>query len=791
MAHTIRRVAVLGAGVMGTGIATHLANAGVESLLFDITPEGAEDPRVLARKGIAAALKSKPPALFAPERAGLVKPCCFDLDAELLASCDWIVEVVVERLDIKEKVFKWVADNRRPGSIVSSNTSGISLAAMAETMPEEMRRHFLVTHFFNPVRYMRLLELVTGPDTDPEVTASIAAFGERALGKGIVYAKDTPNFIANRIGTYGMGAAMRAMADSDLTIEAVDAIFGPAMGRPSSAVFKTGDIVGIDTLVHVFRNVYDNAPEDPERDVFQLPEWVHTLVASGGLGRKSGGGFYKRTKGPDGRKVDLTLDTATGEYRPKDKPRFGSLGKARGEDDPRRAVATVVYADDIAAQVAWRCTADTLIYAAANIPGIADDVVNVDRAMRWGFGWDIGPFETWDAIGVERSVARMKEEGRAIPAWVEAMLAAGRTSFYARDDAGRMTAWGIDGQAHPVPGSPGRVMVADLKAGGAAVVYRNGSSTLVDMGDGALLLEFHSKMNALDELIFENLEKGLDMLDEGKFEAMVIGNQGGKAFCAGANVLMILMHAMQQNWSAIDEGLVRLQAALQRAKYSTRPVVTAPYSLTLGGGAEVAMHSSATRAGGELYMGLVEVGVGLIPGGGGCKEVVMRYCGDLPQDANYDSTPLVQKAFERIGLAKVTSSVEEARAWGYLRKTDSVTMDIDALLGDAKALALGLAASGYQPPPKRTAKLPGPGGRSAIELFLHQMHDGGYATEHDVTVGKKLAWVLTGGDIPAGTVVTEDRMLELEREAFLSLCGDAKSVARMQHFLQKGKPLRN
>lgn len=803
MAPRIRRVAVLGAGVMGAGIAAHLANAGIDSLLYDIVPSDAgDDPKArnrLALEGIGGLAKSKPSLLFRKGDAARIGARNYEDHGEELASVDWIVEVVVERLDIKRKVFEWVAKHRRPGTIVSSNTSGIKLADMVADMPEEMAQHFLVTHFFNPVRYMRLLEIVSGPQTKPEVVAQMAEFGEKTLGKGIVYAKDTPNFVANRIGTYGMASVFRHMKEAGLTVEQVDKIFGPALGRPKSAVFRTADIVGLDTLAHVFRNLHEYLVEDEERDIFVLPDAVAKLIEKGATGEKAGAGFYKKIK-KGGKSEILALDTTTLEYREQDKVRFDSLGKARKADKVGDSVKIMVHGEDDAAKAAWRVTADTLIYSAnrvapgsqpgEGIPEIADDVVNVDRAMRWGFAWDLGPFETWDAIGVRQSVQRMKEEGRAVPAWVDAMLEAGRESFYARDADGTMTFWKQSGGAEPVPVSPGILLLPDHKAK-SGVVERNTSASLLDLGDGVLGLEFHSKMNALDELIIGLYGKALDRLDNGEFDALVVGNQDGRAFCAGANVLMILMGAMQGQWDQIENQVNSLQQLMMRAKYSDKPVVTAPHGLTLGGGAEVTMHSAATQASGELYMGLVEVGVGLIPGAGGCKEMVVRYLGDVPQDIDYDPNPFVQKAFERIGMAKVATSAEEARDMGFLRPTDRITMNSEAVVHDAKQLALGLVTAGYRAPRPRTVKVPGPTGRAAIELFLYQMREGGYATEHDVTVGKKLAGVLTGGDVPWGTVRTEQDLLDLEREAFLSLCGDPKSQARMQHMLQTGKPLRN
>jgi 3-hydroxyacyl-CoA dehydrogenase len=795
MTQPIRRVAVLGAGIMGTGIAAHLANAGVESILFDMVPADAKAStdkkarNALAIKAIDAAKKSKPASFFEPGRAALVTPANYDDHGALLGTCDWVVEVVVERLDIKHKVYEWVAANIAPTAVLSSNTSGIPLSDLASKMPADLKKRFLITHFFNPVRYMRLLELVSSPDTEPAIVDRLAAFGEKALGKGIVFAKDTPNFIANRVGLYGIASVFHHIDRLGLGVTAADTILGQPMGRPKSAVFRTADVVGIDTLMHVFDNLYTNAVNDEERHRFIAPDYVKKLVADGNIGSKSGTGFYKKVKGGGGSDI-LALDLKTGQYAAEEKPRYASVGKVRGEDDPGKRTAGMVYSDDVAGQLAWAVTADTLIYAANRIPEIADDVVNIDRGMKWGFGWDQGPFETWDSIGVAKSVAKMEAEGRAVPTWVKDMLAKGRQSFYERGADGVVTFWEKSGKATPLPRSAGHLILADKKAQGA-VVARNTSATLVDLGDGVLGLEFHSKMNALDELIIGQYALALDKLDAGEFDALVVGNQDGRAFCAGANVLMILMGAMQGQWDQIGASVATLQNLVMRAKYSQKPVVTAPFGLTLGGGAEVAMHSAATRAAGELYMGLVEAGVGLIPGAGGCKEMIVRHLGDIPQDVDYDPNPFVQKVFERIGLAKVSTSAEEARQMGFLRPTDALTLDPDALIADAKQTALGLVKMGYVPPQKRTVKLPGRSGAAAIEAFLDQMKHGGYATPHDVTVGKKLAWVLTGGDVPAGTVRTEQDLLDLEREAFLSLAGEAKSQERMQHMLQKGKPLRN
>jgi 3-hydroxyacyl-CoA dehydrogenase len=794
MNKAIQRVAVLGSGVMGSGIAAHLANAGIDTLLYDIVPkDGGDTPAArsaIAAAGLRAAVKSRPPALYDKAYASRITPCNYDDHGSLLADCDWIVEVVVERLDIKQHVFRWVAEHRTKGTILSSNTSGIKIDDMTAEMDQELREHFLVTHFFNPVRYMKLLELVPGPDTQAAVIARLTDFGANTLGKGLVTGNDTPNFIANRIGTFGMASTFHHMAKLGLGVEAVDAILGTSMGRPKSAVFRTADLVGLDTLKHVFANVYDNAPEDERRDWFVVPDYLTSLINSDRMGDKSGAGFYKKTK-IDGKRAILALDVETLEYRPKEKVRLECIGAARKADKLADKLKAMVYgnAEDPGANLAWAVTADTLIYSANRIPEIAADIVNVDNAMKWGFGWDMGPFETWDAIGVAESVAKMEAEGRTVPAWVKSMLASGRTSFYSRDDAGRNFA-ATNGDISALPQNPRHLKLSELKRAGREI-ERNVSASIIDLGDGVLNLEFHSKMNALDDMIFVQFDKAFELLESDNYRALVIGNQDPKAFCAGANLLMILMSAMQQDWQAIENNLNQLQQTMMRAKYSSKPVVTAPHGLTLGGGAEVTMHSAATVAAGELYLGLVEVGVGLIPGAGGCKELTMRYLGDVPQDIDYDPTPFMAKAFERIAMAKVSSSAQEARNWGYLRPSDRIVLDSDALLAEAKQLALGLAISGYRAPAQRTVKVPGTTGQAAIELFLYGMREGGYATPHDIVVGEKLASVMAGGDVPAGTVRTEQDLLDLEREAFLSLCGEANTIARIQHMLQTGKPLRN
>ncbi len=792
MGFEIKKVAVLGAGVMGQGIAAHLANAGIPSVLYDIVPSDApdHDRSRLAREGIINATRLKPAAFYKKSDAALITAANYEDHADLLAGCDWIIEVVVENLAIKSKVFEWVGKNRKPGSIVSSNTSGIPLAAMADGMSDEMRQHFLVSHFFNPVRYMRLLELVAGAGTLPEIVDTIAEFGEKVLGKGIVFCKDTPNFVANRIGVHGIISVFHHMERLGLSIEVVDSIFGTPMGRPASAVFRTADMVGLDTLVHVIKNVYDGCPDDEQRDFFQPPAWLLRMLEEGALGSKTGKGFYQKIK-KDGKSIILARNLATGEYAPKKKVRLDSIGKARGKNSPGESIKALISARDEGAALAWACTADTLIYSANRLHEVADDIVNIDRAMRWGFGYELGPFEAWDAIGVKESIARMEAEGRKVPTWVEEMLAAGRSSFYVSDESGNLTYWDpVEATGRPVPMSEKWFFIKDHK-NKETTLASNASASIVDIGEQVMLLEFHSKFNSIDDEILDMYERAMDELDSGRWAGLVVGNQGGRAFCAGANLFAVGMAAMSMQWDVLETMVKRLQDILDRAKYSSKPVVTAPWGLTLGGGAEIAMQSSATQAAGELYMGLVEVGVGVIPAGGGCKEMLARYLGDIPEGTEYDPNPFVQAAYKNIALAKVATSAEEARAMAYLRPSDRLTIDPDALIHDARNVALGLSIAGYKPPRRRRFLLPGPGGKAAIELFLYQMQQGGWATEHDVVVGKKLAHVMTGGDIPSKTWMTEEQILELEREAFMSLCGMRKTQARIQHMLSKGKPLRN
>jgi 3-hydroxyacyl-CoA dehydrogenase len=796
MGRRIRKVAVLGAGVMGSGIAGHLANAGVRCVLLDIVPPNpgpADDVSSAAFRNRFAAsavdrmLKAKPAPLFRAAAKDLIEVGNFEDHLNKVSDCDWIIEVVKEDLTVKQALFEKLEALRQPQAIVSSNTSGLSVASMLNGRSASFRQHFLVTHFFNPVRYMKLLELVAGPETEAWVIELIHAFGEEKLGKGIVYGKDTTNFIANRIGVYGMMKTMSTMLEMGLGVEDVDAIFGPALGRPKSAVFRTADLVGLDTFAHVAKNCWDTLPDDEERSVFQMPEFVSALIAAGRLGDKSGAGFYKKVRGESGSDI-LVLNPATGEYQAKTSPRWDTIGKARKAKDLRGKIQAMLAGEDQAAELARRVTLAVLAYAARRIPEIADDVVNIDRGMRWGFGWDVGPFETWDAIGVERGVAMMTKLGIDVPQWVTAMLASGRTSFYGVDGVND-TFWDIgSAKAHPVPESRRAVRVDVIRRTDKKVAS-NAGATLWDMGDGIALLEFHTKMNSIDDQVIKMMHLAVDK-SEADFRGLVIGNDGGN-FSAGANIMALLMGAKMGRWDDIRSMITGFQQANQRMRYSSVPVVSAPYGLTLGGGAEAAMGANAIQASAELYMGLVEVGVGVIPGGSGTLQMLRNVFGAYATDAQFDPTPFLARAFMNIGTAKVSMSAEEALELGFLQPGDSISMNRDFLLSDAKAKAIGMAESGFRPPRALGFRLPGRSGKATIDMMLYNMELNGQVSAHDRLIGSKLAGVLTGGDASPGALVSEERLLELEAEAFLSLTGEEKTQARLAYMLENGKPLRN
>ncbi len=781
MSTPIKKVAVLGTGVMGSQIAAHLANAGIPSLAFDISQE-------IAEKGIQTATKIKPAAFYNPKSVKLITPCNFDDHLEKLKEVDWVIEAVVERLDIKQSLFKKISPYLKENAIVTSNTSGISIKDMTEGMPENFRKRFLVTHFFNPPRYMHLLEIVPGEDTLPEVTDTMVAFCENVLGKGIVYAKDTPNFIANRIGVYGMMATLQVARKMRLSVEEVDALTGPVLGRPKSATFRTADVVGLDTLAHVANTAYDNCPDDEKREIFKIPGFLQKMIENKWLGQKSGQGFYKK----EGKEI-LALNLDSLEYHPRKKVRFDGIRIAKRYHTTAGKINALVYNPDKAGEFVWEILANTLIYSANRIPEIADDIVNVDNALKWGFGWEMGPFETWDAIGVEKSVQRMKEEGKPVPQWVEEMLQSGHKHFYTVQD-GRTFFYDLHQKSYQPVKLSEKVIHLSLEKAKERVIRENWSASLIDLGDGVLCAEFHSiaqpDFNPLDPAMFDLLQEALELIPTQGYKGLVIGNQG-KHFSAGANLAMILELCRAKEWSTIEALSRSFQDIGQQLKYSDFPVVSAPFNMCLGGGFEITAAANRIVASAELYVGAVEVGVGLIPGGGGTLRVLLNFI-DKMQKVRSGPFPPVQKAFETIGFAKVSSSAAEGIPMGYLTKQDRIVINPDHLIYEAKQTVLEMAA-GYQPPePRKEIYLPGEGGRLAIEGTLDAMLKQGAISEHDLLIGKNLAYVLTGGD-KAGftTPVDEQYLLDLEREAFVQLCQETKSQERMAYMLKTGKPLRN
>jgi 3-hydroxyacyl-CoA dehydrogenase len=800
MEKKIKKAAVLGSGVMGATIAAHLANVGIPSIMLDIVPNKLtpeeekkgltfKDPAIrnrLATMGKQNLLKLRPAPLAVPEFASLIGVGNFEDHLSRLAEVDWIIEVVVENLKIKQDLFKKVAAVRKPGTIVSSNTSGIPIKDICVGMDLEFRQHFLGTHFFNPPRYMKLLEIIPIEETLPEVVEFMARFGERVLGKGIVYAKDSPNFIANRIGIFGMLYLMKTMVQDGYSIEEVDAITGQPMGRPKSAAFGTTDLVGLDTFAHVAKNLYENATKDEMREIFQVPDFVQKMLEKNWLGNKTGQGFYKRIKSEAG-KEKLVLDYKTMEYRPSQKVKFPSLDAAKAASGAGKA-KTLIYGEDRAGQFAWKITSESLLYAARRIPEIADDIYNVDNAMKWGFNWEAGPFESWDALGVEESVARMKKEGKEVPPLVKSLLEKKEKAFYQKKD-GQLSFFDLKtGRYKKVPEKPEIILLPSLKDR-KKEVKSNAGASLIDMGDGVACLEFHTFMNAIGQEIIEMVHESLKIVEK-DFVGMVIGNHAER-FSVGANLLMLVGEIVKSNWAGIDAAIKAIQDAMMAMKYFEKPIVAAPHGLTLGGGCEVCLSSHRIVAALETYMGQVEVGVGLLPGAAGNKEVYIRCIEGIPDGVNVDLLPFLRKAFENIAMAKVSTSAEEGRKLGFLRPTDRVIANVDHLLYDAKQTVLAMVQEGFKPPRPRLIPVAGDGGRAAIKYMANTMATGGFITEYEEFIAGKLAYILTGGDVLAGAMITEQRMLDLEREAFVSLCGEKKTQERITHMLKTNQPLRN
>ncbi len=806
MRKDIRRVGVLGAGVMGSGIAAHLANVGVPVLMLDIVPpkltEGDEkagltrdDPRFrnkLALAGLQGIKKSRPALIYSKRFLDLIEVGNFDDDWDRLAECDWIIEVVVERLDIKQKVFARLEEVRRPGTWVTSNTSGLSIAGMTEGRSDDFKKHFLVTHFFNPVRYMRLLELVAGDETSPEIVEQLADFGRFRLGKGIVYGKDTPNFVGNRIGVHAIMATIHAMMEMDYQADEVDAITGPALGHPKSASFGTIDLVGLDVLAHVVHTLDEGCPDDEAHALFTMPKFVTEMIEKGALGRKAKGGFYKREKGPKGEKINLVLDWKTGEYRPKQRPDIPALKKSRGIHDVRERVRTVVFADDRAGAFAWKVTGQSLAYASHRLGEIADTIVDIDNALKWGFNWELGPFELWDTLGVATVVERLEKDGFAPAPWVKKMLAAGHESFYKVSAAGRKFFDPRKGDYvdEPVPDS--FIVLDYLKRDENKVIYSNAGASLVDLGDGVACVEFHSalqpKLNPIDDQIMDVMYKGVEVAER-DFRGLVIHHQG-ENFCAGANLLMILEGINAHAWRDIDAMIRRFQGMTTGLRYARVPVVTAPFGFTFGGGCEITMGGDRVCAAAETYIGLVEVGVGLIPAGGGCRFMIERVLDGIDKPI-LSNLPFIQTAFENIGMAKVATSGEEAKERKFLRPTDHIEVNRDQQLWTAKRMAIALAEEGYYPPMRQKFHLPGKEGVATLKMMLHNMKVTHWISSHDETIATRLGNILCGGDTTINDPVDEQTILDLEREVFLSLCGEPKTQDRIKHMLINNKPLRN
>jgi 3-hydroxyacyl-CoA dehydrogenase len=758
----MRSVAVLGAGTMGAQIAAHFANAGVPVLLLDLTRE-------IAREGLKRARGLKPDPFFTPEAAGLVATGGFDTDFDRLEGVDWILEAVVEQLDVKRGLIERIETVRRAGTIVTSNTSGIPIGVISSGRSAEFRRHWLGTHFFNPPRYLQLLEVIPTEDTDPAVVAQVSQFADHRLGKGVVVAKDTPNFIANRIGLYGVISVMKALEVGTLTIEDIDAITGPALGRPKSATFRTMDIAGLDVLGHVARNLLTQLPRD-EAERFALPPLVRTLIDKGWVGEKSGQGFYKRQKTASGSEI-LTLDPSTLTYRAKQSPRLPSLDAARAIEDPAERTKTLFLGQDQVGAFLRSTLGELLLYAARVAPEIAHSIDDVDRAMRWGFGWELGPFEIWDAIGVREVLAAI--EAGVPPPLVADVLSAGRNRF--RDGA-------------LPPAGPGRQLLGRAKERGG-VVKKNAGGSLVDLGDGVLAVEFHSKLNTVGGDTLEMLHAGVREATA-NFSALVIGNDAPN-FSAGANLMLLLLEAQEGNWDEIEMMVRSFQGATQALRYADVPVIACPAGMTLGGGCEIALHGDRIQAAAESYIGLVEAGVGLIPAGGGAKEMLARSVDGLT-DPRADLLPRVQRVFETIGFAKVSTSAADALRLGYLRPVDAITMNRERLMADAKAIALERVREGYRPPaPRMAIPVGGDAVFAPLKLGVHLAWRAGRLSDHDALIGRTLAGILAGGSLAHQTTVSEQYLLDLEREAFLTLCGERKTLERIQHTLKTGKTLRN
>jgi 3-hydroxyacyl-CoA dehydrogenase len=788
MPKQIRRVAVLGAGVMGSGIAAHLANAGVDALLLDIVPPNLtdaekKDPAArnrFAAGGLEKALKNKPALFFHPSRAIHVQVGNFEDDLAKVKDCDLVIEAIIEKMEAKQSLFAKLESLVGPETIVASNTSGLRISEMLAGRSASFKERFLVMHFFNPVRYMKLLELVAGPETRNDVLANIRRFGEDVLGKGIVIGKDTPNFVGNRIGTYSMMVAIHQMLADGLEPEDVDALAGEPMGRPKSAAFRTADLVGVDTFVHVADNCYASLTNDEEREVFKMPAFIRTMTERKQFGDKTKGGFYKKS----GKDIE-TLDPRTGEYRPKKQNDAikATVKSLKGVEETPERVKRLVSDTGAAGDFAWKTISKTLAYTARRVGEITDDLTAIDDAMKWGYNWELGPFETWDAIGFQESLARMEKDGLALPEWVKKMKASGAKSFYAEGNK----IWDPKANAYKTRDiDPRTRSYSSLKT---SVIAENDGAYVSDIGEGVFALTFKTKANSIDPDVIAMIHTAVDRAERDA-RALIVYNEG-EHFGVGANLFLVVGAAMQGQWEDIRKLAGELQRGTQRLKYSKVPVVAAPFGMALGGGLEVCLGAGNIQAAAETYAGLVEVGVGLIPAGGGCMNLMWRAFEGVPDGMQFDPYAAATQVFKNIALARVATSAAEAQEFGYFRRTDGISFDKARLLHEAKRRAIGLAEAGYHAPTPRAHKLPGDSGIATLKMMVGTLVQTGQASEHDALIATKLANVLCGGVDGAQAPVSEERMLELEAEAFVSLCGEPKTQERMQYMLMNNKPLRN
>lgn len=798
MKRVIRKVAVLGSGIMGSRIACHFANIGVEVLLLDIEPKeltapesakglSLEHPAVrnrIVNSALESTLKSNPSPVYSKSAVRNITTGNFSDNMKDISTADWVIEVVVERLDIKKQVYDEVEKYRRPGSLITSNTSGIPIQLMAEGRSEDFRKNFCGTHFFNPPRYLRLLEIIPGRDTEKDVIDFLMSYGDKFLGKTTVLCKDTPAFIANRIGVFSIMSLLHLVESMDLTVEEVDKYTGPALGRPKSATFRTTDVVGLDTMVNVANGLYNNLPDDKAHNLFQLPEYVKQMQEKNWLGDKTKQGFYKKIKGQDGKSEILALNLKTLEYQPQQKVKSVTLEATKSIDDLRKRMKVFAAGTDRAGEFFRTSFFGLFEYVSDRIPEISDELYRIDDAMRAGFGWELGPFEVWDAVGVKEALAGMERIGNTAAPWVHDMIAAGHESFYKVEGGVRMY-YDIPTRSYlPVPGTENFIILDNIRVN--KTIWKNSGTTITDIGDGILNLEFHTKMNTIGGEVIQGINKAIDLAEK-DFRGLVIGNDGAN-FSAGANIGMIFMAAVEQDWDEINIAIKMFQNTMMRVRYSSIPVVAAPHNLTLGGGCELCLHADHVQVNAETYMGLVEFGVGLIPGGGGSKEFALRLSDEF-REGQIEQAALRER-FLTIGMAKVSTSGIEAHELGYLQKDKySITMNRSRLIADAKEKAIELAEAGYTMPVRRKdIRVLGKQGMGIVYAGANSMFAGNFISEHDKKISEKLGYVLCGGDLSAPTLVSEQYLLDLEREAFLSLCAERKTLERIQSILTKGKP---